>query len=379
MSSPAAGSSWTGPPDAIVVGAGVVGAACARELARDGLRVLVLDAGFAGGGSTAAGMGHIVVMDDSPAQLALTRYSRELLTDIARELPRACELDWCGTLWLAEDETQIGAMAEKARVYATAGVATELMDERALAEAEPMLRPGLAGALRVVGDAVLYAPAFARWLLAGALERGARVRTGARVQRLDPGAVVVDGERLEAELVVNAAGTGAPALMPALPIVPRKGHLAITARAPGFCRHQLLELGYLHSAHGAGGASVAFNVQPRLTGQVLVGSARELAGGDASVNRPLLARMLARAVTYMPALARLPVLRVWTGFRPATPDNLPLVGAFESDRLWVAAGHEGLGITTALGTGRLLADLVAGRDPGIDPAPYAPGRLLAEA
>ncbi len=208
---------------------------------------------------------------------------------------------------------------------------------------------------------------------------GARVRAGARVQRLDPGAVVVDGERLEAELVVNAAGPGAPALMPALPIVPRKGHLAISARAPGFCRHQLLELGYLHSAHGTSTASVAFNVQPRLTGQVLVGSARELVGLDASVNRSVLARMLARAVSYMPALARLPVLRVWTGFRPATPDNLPLVGPFESDRLWVAAGHEGLGITTALGTARLLADLVAGRDPGIDPAPYAPGRLLAEA
>ncbi len=183
-------------PDVIVVGAGIVGAACARELARDGLRVLVLDEGFAGGGSTAAGMGHIVVMDDSPAQLALTSYSRELLTEIARELPRACELDWCGTLWLADDETQIAAMREKARMYAAAGVATELMDERALAEAEPMLRPGLPGALRVVGDAVLYAPALARWLLAGAVERGARVRTGARVQRLEPGAAVLEGERL---------------------------------------------------------------------------------------------------------------------------------------------------------------------------------------
>ncbi len=120
-------------------------------------------------------------------------------------------------------------------------------------------------------------------------------------------------------------------------------------------------------------------MQPRLTGQVLVGSARELVGWDASVNRSILARMLARAVAYMPALARLPALRVWTGFRPATPDNLPLIGPFESDRLWVAAGHEGLGITTALGTGRLLADLVAGREPAIDAAPYAPGRLLAEA
>ncbi len=386
---PAAASSpapRTGPaaaagpsPDAIVVGAGIVGAACAAELARDGLRVLVLDAGFPGGATTAAGMGHIVVMDDSPAQLALTRYSRALLTDVARELPRACELDWCGTLWLAEEEAELAAMAEKARVFAAAGVATELLDARALADAEPNLRPGLAGALRVPGDAVVYPPAVARWLLAGAAERGARVRTGARVLRLEPGVVVLEGERLEAELVVNAAGAAAGGLVSALPIVPRKGHLAITARAPGFCRHQLVELGYHRSAHGPGAASVAFNVQPRTTGQVLVGSSRELVGWDASLNRRVLARMLARAVAFVPALARLPVLRAWTGFRPATADRLPLIGPFESDRLWVAAGHEGLGITTALGTGRLLADLVAGRDPAIDPAPYSPGRLLAEA
>ena len=366
-------------PDAIVVGAGVVGAACARELARDGLRVLVLDTGFPGGGTTAAAMGHIVVMDDSPAQLTLTRYSRELLTDLARELPRDCELDWCGSLWLAEDEAQVEVMAAKSRVYAAAGVATEMLDARALAEAEPMLRPGLTGALRVPGDAVLYPPALARWLLAGAQERGARLRTGARVDRIAPGAVVVGGERLEAGLVVNAAGVAAAALTRALPIVPRKGHLAITARAPGFCRHQLLELGYLLSTHGSSGSSVAFNVQPRTTGQVLLGSSRELVSWDASVNHGILARMLARAVEFMPALARLPVLRVWTGFRPATADRLPLIGPFESDRLWVAAGHEGLGITTALGTGKLLADLVAGREPAIDAAPFSPGRLLAEA
>ncbi len=366
-------------PDAIVVGAGIVGAACALELARDGLRVLVLDATSPGGGTTAAGMGHIVVMDDSPAQLALTTSSRALLTDIARELPRACELDWCGTLWLAEDESQLPALEEKARIYATAGVATEVLDAHALAEAEPNLRPELVGALRVVGDAVVYPPAVARWLMQGALERGARVRAGARVQRIAPGSVVVNGERLDAVLVVNAAGAAAAALMPMLPIAPRKGHLAITERAPGFCRHQLVELGYLQSAHAGGGSSVAFNVQPRTTGQVLVGSSRELVGWDASLNRGILARMLARAAALMPPLARLPLLRTWTGFRPATPDGLPFIGPCESDRLWVAAGHEGLGITTALGTGRLLADLVAGREPGIEAAPFSPGRVLAEA
>ena len=122
-------------------------------------------------------------------------------------------------------------------------------------------------------------------------------------------------------------------------------------------------------------ASVAFNVQPRATQQVLVGSSRELVGWDASLNRDVLARMLARAIEYMPALARLSAIRAWTGMRPATPDKLPLIGAWEpTPGLWIAAGHEGLGITTSLGTARLLADLVAGRD-----AADRRGAVLADA
>ena len=127
-------------------------------------------------------------------------------------------------------------------------------------------------------------------------------------------------------------------------------------------------------------ASVAFNVQPRATGQLLLGSSRELVGWDAAVNRVVLARMIRRAMSFMPALARVNAIRTWTGFRPATPDKLPLIGAWPAvDGLWIAAGHEGLGITTALGTGALLADLIVGRQPALDPLPFAPARALPEA
>ncbi|MFI5239279.1 MAG: FAD-dependent oxidoreductase, partial [Gemmatimonadales bacterium] len=78
-------------PDAVVIGAGIVGAACAEALARAGRRVLILDESFAGGGTTAAGMGHLVAMDDSPAQLALTAYSRQLWQSLAPELPHVVE------------------------------------------------------------------------------------------------------------------------------------------------------------------------------------------------------------------------------------------------------------------------------------------------
>jgi D-hydroxyproline dehydrogenase subunit beta len=365
-------------PDVIVVGAGVVGAAVAWHLAADGLRVEVLDSACPGGGTTAGAMGHIVVMDDSPAQLALTAWSRALLAELVPELPAAVEHDGCGTLWIAGDDVQFEAARAKAGFLAVHGVRAELLDARALAEAEPELRPGLAGALLVPDDVVVYPPALCRWLLGRAMDHGARVRTGVHVERIVPHGVELGDDRVNAGIVVNAAGAAASRLTPSLDVIPRKGHLVITDRAPGFCRHQLAELGYLKSAHAMDAASVAFNVQPRTTGQLLVGSSRELVGWDARLNREVLGRMLQRAASFLPRLPALTAVRAWTAFRPATRDKLPYIGLADEDAgTWVAAGHEGLGITTALGTGRMLADLVAGRAPAIDPVPFTPRRRAA--
>ena len=374
-----AGVSTGARHDAIVVGAGIVGAACADALARDGRRVLVLDASFAGGGTTAAGMGHLVVMDDSPAQLALTAYSVRLWRELAPALPRAAEHRQCGTIWVAEDEEQLDAVHEKARAYAAAGIHAELLDSPTLAAAEPYSRPGLAGGLLVPGDAVVYQPRATLHLLREARGRGAVLREQCRVRSVAPRGVVLEsGETLHADVVVVAAGAEAASLVPELPVVPRKGHLVVTDRHPGLCSHQLVELGYLKSAHEMTGESVAFNLQPRATGQVLIGSSRELVGWDASIEPSVVRRMLERALAFMPALADVSLLRTWTGFRPATADKLPLIGPWERlPGVWIAAGHEGLGITTALGTARMLADVIAGRPPAIDPAPYAPGRTDA--
>ena len=363
--------------DAIIIGAGIVGAACARELAQAGLKVLVLDAGFAGGGTTAAGMGHLVVMDDSPEQLALTALSLELWREVAPALPASVEYDACGTIWVAEDAEQMDAVLAKQRVYSAHGIASESLSASRLATIEPHLRNGLAGGLLVPGDGVVYPPCAALWLIEQARADGAVLREECPVHEILHRAVRCGAEVLEADVVINAAGAQAAFLTPGLPIVPRKGHLAITDRAPGFVRHQLVELGYLTSAHVMTNESVAFNVQPRSTSQVLVGSSRELAGWDASTNRRVLRQMLDRAVAFMPALAGLSIIRTWTGFRPATPDKLPLIGRWDATAgLWIAAGHEGLGITSALGTARLVADLVLGRPPVIDAAPFSPMRLV---
>ena len=369
-------------PDAIVIGAGVVGAACARALAREGLRVLVLDADFAGGGSTGVAMGHIVVLDDSEAQLRLSAYSRQLWNDLAPDLSPDCEAERRGTLWIASTDAEFHAARAKGDLYRSRGVAATLVDERELAEREPHLRPGLTGALFVPDDAVLYPPSAARYLVASAIAAGAELREGVRVESVGARSVVLrdrTGARttVASDVVVNAAGVDAPVLTPGLPIVPRKGHLVITDRHPPLCRSQLVELGYLHSAHAMGGASTAFNAQPRPTGQLLIGSSRELVGRDPAINRSLLHAMIQRAITFIPALAQCVGLRTWTGFRPATFDNLPLIGRWEAiDGLWIAAGHEGLGITLSLATAELIAAGVTHRTPPIDMTPFDPMRAM---
>lgn len=364
--------------DAVIVGGGIVGAACADALSREGLAVTIVEAGVAGGGATAAGMGHVVVMDDSEAEFALTRYSWQLWRELSPALPPETEYQPCGTIWVAADEEEFAAVLRKRQYYQERSVPAETLDAQALREAEPHLRPGLAGGLLVKDDTVVYAPVVTSWLIQQAQSRGAVLRAGTRAVTISGNEVkLADGSSLAAGITLNAAGAWAPKLTSGLPIRPRKGHLAITDRYPGFVRHQLVELGYLKSAHGSAAESVAFNAQPRSTGQVLIGSSRQFGEESPAIDRPLLGKMIQRAIEYMPELAELSAIRTWTGFRAATDDKLPLIGPHPAiPGLYLATGHEGLGITTSLGTARLLADQILGREPAIPIEPYLPGRLI---
>jgi len=366
--------------DVVIVGAGIVGAACADELARRGMRVAVLDREMIGGGATAAGMGHIVVMDDSEAQFALTRYSQRLWQALRPELPDDVEFEQCGTIWVAADDEEMVEVRRKHEYYGSRGVPTQVLDARELNALEPNLREGMAGGLLVPEDVVLYPPCAARFLTERAQKHGVDVQLGASVAKIGHGEVLLSGgATIGGKIIVNAGGAWAAALTPEVEIKKRKGHLVITDRYRGFLRHQLVELGYLKSAHSVASDSVAFNVQPRRTGQILIGSSRQYGAEHKEVDQGILRRMLRRAQEYMPGLASMSAVRTWTGFRAATPDKLPLIGPWPGDdSLFLATGHEGLGITTSLATAKILADQITGGSPEIPIEPYLPARASKE-
>lgn len=361
---------------AIVIGAGIVGAACADALAARDLRVTVIEQDAIGSGTTAAGMGHLVVMDDNEAELALTAWSLALWKELAGGQPQRHEYSNCGTIWIAADEEELAAARAKAHTLSSHGVDCALLDPATLYAREPALRPGLAGGLLVSGDGLVYPPKSARILLDRARANGAALVAGSVVRIEDHGVLLADGSRHQADIVVLAAGSRSTALLPELPVQPKKGHVAVTDRYPGFIRHQLVELGYIKSAHAASGASVAFNLQPRPTGQILIGSSRQFDTIDLAVEPDMMRRMLRHAASFTPGLAQLNLLRCWTGLRAASSDGLPLIGPHAARRgLWLATGHEGLGITTSLATARLLADQITGARSAIPCQPYLPGRF----
>ncbi len=364
--------------DVAVVGAGIVGASCAWECMRAGLRVAVLESGEPGEGATATNMGQIVVVDGSEPGFLLTRFSAQLWGELGPELPPTAEFLRMGTIWIAADEQEMHAVERRRQYYSSRGISAEVLDEESVRHEEPNLRAGLSGGLWMPGDSVVTATAAARTLLGRVEEAGGKVRSGCQVEELQPSGVRLSGGAvLTATRVVNAAGVSAPSLSPGVPVRPRKGHLAYTDPRPNFVRHQLIEMGYVSHARDVQKDSNSFNVQPRPGGEIRIGSSRQLGVADLSVDPTVVRSMVDRAKSYMPALAGFPIVRAETGLRPASADGLPLIGPWPpQENVLLATGHEGLGITMALGTGRIIADLLVGRKSQIPIEPYLPERVL---
>ncbi|WIX98735.1 FAD-dependent oxidoreductase [Amycolatopsis mongoliensis] len=361
----------------VVIGAGVVGAACARELSLAGFGVLVLDRGRPAGGTTSHGEGNLLVSDKGPgAELRLAQLSARLWPEIAAELGDACEFDPKGGIVVATTEAGARALTAFAAEQAEAGVRTEVLSTVDLAAAEPALTREVTAAVRYPEDAQVQPAGATLALLGSALAHGARLRTDVEVT----GAVVrgdritgvrVPGEVLDADVVVNAAGPWAGEVSARLgaPIAvrPRRGEVLVTTPMPGVVRHKVYDADYVGAVgSGDGRLQTSAVVESTRGGTILIGSSRRRVGFDDAIVPAVLSAIAVKALRLFPSLADAAVMRAYGGFRPYVDDHLPVLG--EDPRLgnlWHATGHEGAGIGLSVGTARLLRELLTGASPSM--------------
>ncbi|MFE2530478.1 NAD(P)/FAD-dependent oxidoreductase [Streptomyces sp. NPDC059371] len=375
--------------DVVIVGAGMVGAACALYAAREGLDVVVVDRGPVAGGTTGAGEGNLLVSDKEPGpELDLALLSGRLWADLAEEHGKAVEYEAKGGVVVASTPAGLAALETFAAGQRTAGVLAEPVAADQLHDLEPYLAPGLAGGVRYPQDTqVMPALAAARLLRAS----GARLVTGhtvTEVLRARDGSVRgvrTDRGDLHAPAVVNAAGTwGAEVASLAgvtLPVLPRRGFVLVTEPLPRRVRHKVYAADYVADvASDSAALQTSPVVEGTAAGPILIGASRERVGFDRSFSLPVVRELAAGATRLFPFLSEVRALRTYLGFRPYLPDHLPAIGPDpRAPGLLHACGHEGAGIGLSTGTGQLIAQVLAGRAPGLDLTPFRPDRFPEEA
>lgn len=373
----------------IVIGAGIVGCACAREFATDGFEVIVVDRHRPGGGTTAHGEGNVLVSDKEPGpELGLAQLSRRLWPEVLAELgDGAAAVQWepKGGIVAATTESGARPLLEFAAGQRQAGVVANPIDADALLAAEPYLTREVTAAVEYPDDAQVQPVAAAVALLAAAQAAGAEVRTGSTVTGAVTKGARITGIRtstgqVAADVVVNAAGPWAGEVSRRLgapvEVLPRRGEVLVTTPLPPTVFHKVYDADYV-GAVGSDAAQLQTStvVEATRSGTILIGSSRRQVGFDDRLRPAVLSAIASGALRLFPSLAGVPVMRSYGGFRPYVPDHLPVIG--EDPRLaglWHATGHEGAGIGLSVGTGRVLRDLVTGRQPDIDVRPFAVDR-----
>ncbi len=362
-----------------MIGAGMVGAACAYYCAAAGLRVGVVERGAVASGTTSSGEGNILVSDKEPGpELDLALLSVRLWSELGERLGERIELHAKGGVVVARSEPALAALSDLLDRQRACGIDVTGVGPSELAELEPWLTRDVAGGAYYSQDQQVQPMLAAAELLRAS---GATVHTGTTVQGFRPGGVRTDRGDLSARWVINAAGTwggeiaalaGAP-----VPVLPRRGFILVTEPLPVRVQHKVYTADYVANvASDDAGLETSVVVEGTKAGTVLIGASRERVGFDRTMSLPVVRRLAAQAVDLFPFLTDVRLLRTYLGFRPYCPDHLPVIGPDPRvPGLVHACGHEGAGIGLAAATGHLIAQTLTGVTPDLDLTPFRPDRF----
>lgn len=380
-------------PDVVVVGAGIVGAACAFATARAGFAVHVVDRGPLAGGTTSAGEGNLLVSDkELGPELELALMSNRgwrALSDIpvgSTSFAARTELEVKGGLVVAGTPDGLWALGELAAAQEQAGVQTVPVSAGQLRDYEPNLTDGLAGGRYYPQDLQVQPMLATAALLQLARAAGAQLVLDEPVIELLRSGQHVTGVRtprrsIAADAVVNCAGTWAAELAALagvrLPVLPRRGFVLVTEPLPRVVRHKVYLADYVADvASDSAALQASAVVEGTLSGNVLIGATRERVGFDRTWSPAAVQHLAAEAIRLFPCLADVAALRAYRGFRPYSPDHLPIIGPDpRAPGLWHACGHEGAGIGLSVATGQLVAEALSDHPTTLPLDPFRPERF----
>ncbi len=373
--------------DVLVIGAGAVGAAITYFCTVAGLTVRVLERGRPGSGTSSRCEGNILVSDkEHGPELDLANYSLGVWREDLAEHALSWEFEHKGGIIVASRDSSMQSLRRALAVQRQHRIRVEEIDAQELNRLEPHVSENAVGAAWYPDDAQVMPMLVVSHLLALARDRGAEVLGDHPVT-----SVIREGERIVgvrtpqgdffADAVVNATGPWAAQLAELagvhLPVAPRRGYVMVTEPLPPRVFHKVYAAEYIDDV-GTSDSSLQSSpvVEGTPAGSILIGSSRERVGFSDEISREALHLMARNAVALFPFLRDVKVLRHYHGFRPYSPDHVPVIGQDErAPGLWHAGGHEGAGIGLSVGTGKLLAQALSGDQPDLDLAPFAPARF----
>lgn len=367
--------------DVLIIGGGIIGCSIAYYTSKSGMDVAILEKGEFVSGTSSRCDGNILAIDKDPgfdSQMSLV--SQKLVDDLSKELAHTFEYRAPGSILVCETDEEMEAAQKWVDRQKAAGLPFRMLDRQDIRQESKFFADDLLGGLECATDSTVNPYLLAFSLLDAAKKFGAKAYKQTEVQAMkkeDKGSFTVETSKgvFTANHVVNAAGIWAPYLGEMLdlsiPIQPRKGHIIVASRQQHVGSRKVMEFGYLISKFGGKRQvdpltekyGVALVFEPTESQNFLIGSSREFVGFNTKVNNEVLKCIANRAIRFYPKMADMMVIRSYAGLRPWTEDHLPIVSRVDHiPNYYIAAGHEGDGISLAAVTGKVIEELINGKE-----------------
>lgn len=374
--------------DVVVIGGGLIGTAVLYSLAKAGVKAILVEADDIASGTSSHCDGNVYVSDKMPGYDAyLAKRSQDLYPIVADEIGYDFEWSREGSLLVMESDAELEEAKKYCQGLADCGIPVRMLDHREVHEMEPNLVDSVVGAIDTLCDGAIYPPGLCFALVHGAKRLGAEVMMHAKVIGIDRGIngritkVHTTKGSILTDTVVNAAGIWAKEIGAMvglnIPIEPRQGQILVGEQTFKFANRRVVEFSYLMVKLQGGEYDrkvdadieeygVAMVFEPTRDNNFLLGSSRRFAGWDMNCDFAVLRALAKRAQHFFPILKDVKIIRTYAGLRPYTPDHFPIVSDTELPGFYIAAGHEGDGVSLALVTGEIISRMICKEQQGID-------------